>query len=396
MKKYLLSLLLVCALGCETSAVITSADNPVGEATKRDAVWTMDGGDSARRARLDSAPKLELSDFYYRSVYALKPDYEWKSGETSAPLVIGDVLVFGTSARAVRAIDWRTGVKIWEHKLRGPMLSSPAFHNNMYFVADGLGWVEGLDSKGEKVWETRLPAPINAPLVENSGRIYAWSIDQNLFCLDSVKGTPLWRYEAKQKPEGSIWHGSSPAVSGGRLFIGLSDGQVVALDAEYGRVLWKKTVTEKGIFTDVSAGPAVDGNVLYVGGIAGPLAAMNVENGDVIWKSDFKVTGGFALDAKKIYFGTVDGYFRAARKTDGEELWNTKLDKGVASQPVSAGNFIYVGSTEGGLSVIDAQYGQLLLTAVPGSGIQARPWIGEHGLAYISNAGVLHIYDRRP
>lgn len=394
MKKALAFLLLAALSGC---AAIIPEKAAVGEtsaaAVARARASHMDGYDSTRRARVEYSPNLELAGPFSHAVTGLKPDVEWRSGETSAPLVLGDVVVYGTSARYIRAVEWKTGNVLWEHKLRGGVMSSPAFYNDTYFVADNLGWVEALDKKGNMLWEARMPAPVIAPVLENSGRIYVYSMDQNLFCFDPAKGTPIWRYESKQKAEGSIWNGSSPAIFGGRLFAGFSDGQLVALDSEYGRVLWKKTITEKVTFPDVSSGPVCDGKFIYVGAISGLLASMKADTGEIVWKTSYRVAGQMAVDDNNIYFGTIDGKFNAVRKTDGGEVWSTKLTDGVAASPVSAGPYIYVGSTEGGMHKISAIDGEVVETAFPGSGIQSRPYVGDQGIAFISNAGVLHLYD---
>lgn len=395
MKKAFAMILLAAFTGC--AAVIpesaTVKDTPAAATVAMARTSHMDGYDSTRRARVEYSPNLELTGPFSHAVTGLKPDVEWRSGETSAPIVMGDVVVYGTAAKAVRAVEWKTGNVLWEHKLRGGLMSSPAYFNDMFFVADNLGWVEGLDRKGNKVWESRMPGPVIAPVLENSGRIYVFSIDQNLFCFDPRKGTPVWRYESKQKAEGSLWNGSAPAILGGRLFAGFSDGQVVALDAEYGRVLWKKTITEKVAFPDVSSGPVADGKFIYIGAISGLLASMKADTGEMVWKTKHQVTGSMAVDENNIYFGTIDGKFHAVRKTDGGEVWSAKLSDGVSASPVSAGPYVYVGSTEGGMHKISAIDGDVVEVAYPGSGIQARPYVGDQGIAFISNAGVLHLYD---
>lgn len=356
--------------------------------------WTMDGGNSARQASHRAAPKVDLNEGR-RSVSALQSDPRSRSGEAVSPLVIGDKVVFGTGARAVGAVRWDGGDLLWRHPMRGGVVSSPAYSDGVAFFADDVGWVEAIGMDGRRKWEFRMPAYVAAPLVIDGQKLFVLSADQNLYCLDVETGRPLWRYEKQHDREGTIWRASSPAVSDGRLFLGLSNGEVVALDADFGRVLWKRDLSTKAAMPDVTCGPAVENGVVYVGSLEGPFAALKAATGEVIWSHPYKAAGSVAIGQEHVYFGNIAGELVAARKTDGETAWKVKLDGGIPAPPVVAGERVFVGATLGSFYEINGANGAVLQTWSPATGIQARPWVGELGVAVISNSGMLHLFNGR-
>jgi outer membrane protein assembly factor BamB len=77
------------------------------------------------------------------------------------------------------------------------------------------------------------------PAVAN-GVVYAGSSQGNLCAIDAVKGTLVW--------EAPISIGfSSPAVADGDIFVGATDGTFYALDAATGSRLWSYAHFKKNV-----------------------------------------------------------------------------------------------------------------------------------------------------
>jgi len=358
------------------------------------AEWNMDGCGPERLSRCTFEPDVDLANGE-RVLTSQTPELGGKSGETASPLVLGDYIISGNATKAVWATRWSDGKVLWSHQLRGRMLSSPAYGEGRIFVADEFGWVEALDLEGRKIWEFRVPKTVAAPLILKGRTLYVVSIDQVLTSLDAATGKPNWRYQSRLDREGTIWRGSSPAVNDSLVYLGLSEGEVVALDAEYGRVVWKKTITPKTMLPDVSCGPVFENGVVYAGAMDGPFAAMKGQTGEIIWKKPYRSSGSIAVGQEALYFGTVEGNLVALKKSDGSEIWSVKLEGGVPGPPVIAGDKIYVGMTMGAFYKLNSANGKVLQSTSPGTGIQARPWVGQRGVLFVSNSGVLHLFDRR-
>jgi outer membrane protein assembly factor BamB len=318
---------------------------------------------------------------------------DFPSGEHSTPLVLGEALIVASSVREVFAMTWEGEELIWKVSTKGRVFASPAYDESRIFVADDEGVLLALDLEGNELWRFENKYPFLVSPIAEDGHVYALNAKQDLVCLDAASGEARWGYGSEIAAEGTIWRGASLALGDGNVFVGLADGRVVALDAKVGALQWKTKISEKAEFADVLVGPAYEEGAVYAGSRQG-LSALNPLDGSVIWFKPYAAVGGLAIGEARLYFGTADGGMAAVDKTNGALVWTTALDGGVAAAPVLAGGEVIVGATRGGLTALDAESGKILKNYRPGSGISARPWVGEKGVAFISNAGVLHRFKR--
>jgi outer membrane protein assembly factor BamB len=60
-----------------------------------------------------------------------------------------------------------------------------------------------------------------------------WSLDKKVYALDAVSGGYLWSFTTDDAVI------STPAVTGGAVFVGSDDGNIYALAASNGSTIWK-------------------------------------------------------------------------------------------------------------------------------------------------------------
>jgi outer membrane protein assembly factor BamB len=87
---------------------------------------------------------------------------------------------------------------------------------------------------------------------------------------------------------------STPAISGGNLYIGNYQGEVYAFDARTGRRVWRERVGGT-----ISGSPTVIGDVLYVSSLSGRKTyGLSPRNGRVLWTHpDGRYVSGIGTDA---------------------------------------------------------------------------------------------------
>jgi outer membrane protein assembly factor BamB len=246
---------------------------------------------------------------------------------TSSPTVAGDVVVFGSGAGAVYAVDANTGRVRWQYRTTGRVRGTPAVAGGMVYVGDTDGrlYALGLDT-GTLRWRYDVEGhtlnsadfgfdrrTIQSSPAVAGGRVFVGARDGYLYALDAATGKLDWRFDHKVS-----WVNTSPAVADGVVYAGSSDAQFVhAVDAADGRERWRFTTT--GI---VWASPAVAGPRLYAATRTGRLYALDRATGEPAWQ--YVEDGGFfsspVVADSSVYIGSLGGHLYALRTTGGAPL----------------------------------------------------------------------------
>lgn len=120
----------------------------------------------------------------------------------------------------------------------------------------------------------------------------SWSV---VYALDAITGEELWVYDpGVDRAVGSnaccdvVNRGV--AVWDGKLYLGVIDGRLEAIDAKTGEMVWSKvTVDQSQPYTITGAPRVVDGKVLIGNGgaelgVRGYVSAYSADTGDMIWR----------------------------------------------------------------------------------------------------------------
>lgn len=131
-----------------------------------------------------------------------------------------------------------------------------------------------------------------APLV-NGGAMFISTPNGQVIALDAKTGDILWRYR-RARPQGAvILHDVSRGVAlyGDKVYYAAGEAVLVALDAKTGRVAWETVVADNKQAYYMSLAPLVAGGTVMVGasggetGIRGFVAAYDPDNGKELWRT---------------------------------------------------------------------------------------------------------------
>jgi outer membrane protein assembly factor BamB len=297
----------------------------------------------------------------------------------SSPAIANGTVYVGSTDGNLYAVDLETGEQKWKFATHVRVTSSPAVANGVVYFGSYDGNFYALDAaNGQLKWKFKtegehryaathihgsepaaetMPDPfdfyLSSPVIWN-GAVYFGSGDGNIYAVAADSGKLVWKFKT-----GNVVH-ASPAISEGTLFVGSWDTYFYALDAASGKEKWRfKTGDDPDIHNQIgiqSSAAVVDGTV-YFGCRDSKLYALNASTGEKKWVFDNKgswVIGSPAVRDGKIYFSTSDsGLLYGAGARTGEKLFSMKFIWPMFSSPAIAGNMLYIGSEEGKLLTVD-------------------------------------------
>ncbi|HEY3920472.1 MAG TPA: PQQ-binding-like beta-propeller repeat protein [Stellaceae bacterium] len=255
----------------------------------------------------------------------------------------------------------------------------------------------------ERAWKANAGEGANrygrvvAEPVLADGRIYTMDADDMVTAFDAKSGSRLWRFDPQPKDEDTTTYGGGVAAAGNRVYVGSGYGEVIALDAATGKVVWRAklaapvhsppTVADDRVFVvtvenelDVlsagdgaklwthnglpepaglagGASPAVAGDLVVVPYSSGELYALRVENGRPLWSDSLAaaqpvgalssladIRGAPVIDRDRVFAISHSGLMVAIDLRTGDRVW--EQDIGGVHAPWVAGDFIYVLSAD--------------------------------------------------
>ena len=309
----------------------------------------------------------------------------------SSPAIAGDEVFIGSGDGHLYALDLATGARRWRYDAGSPVSSSPALGGGLVFAAARDGSIFAVDiARGSRRWRvttgSALPLPwghesgdhfISSPAFVN-GTVVAGGGDGGVYAIDAASGRVKWRARTGGRVR------SSPAVADGRVYVGSYDGRIYCFDLATGAERWRYDTEgvklESASFgfdrRSIQSSPAVSGGVVYVGARDGFLYAIDAADGHLRWRYDHKVSWVITSPAVSdgvVYAGSSDGRFAQALDTTGKELWRFTADAIVWSSPSVAGDVVYFGDGVGRLHAVDRATGSERWVFRTGSAIYSSP-----------------------
>jgi alcohol dehydrogenase (cytochrome c) len=132
-----------------------------------------------------------------------------------------------------------------------------------------------------------------SPPIVNNGAMFVTTPNGQVIAIDAKSGTLLWRYRRPRPPGALVPHETNRGVAlyGDKVFYGAGEAALVALDARTGRELWATTVADNKSAYYVTLAPLVADGKAMVGasggefGIRGFVAAFDPETGKELWRT---------------------------------------------------------------------------------------------------------------
>jgi len=118
----------------------------------------------------------------------------------------------------------------------------------------------------------------------------------------------------------------APVVSGNVALIGLSNGQLLAIDTQIGRALWDLPISlptgvnELERMRDIAGQPLVDQTTVFLNNFQGDIASVDGRNRRVNWSKKISSHQQMSGDGSAIYTTASDSSIVALRAKESLEL----------------------------------------------------------------------------
>lgn len=177
----------------------------------------------------------------------------------------------------------------------------------------------------------------------------------------SVDFKTVWKMSVGDGHDGDFLY-LAPLNAGDSVYAASADGELVSVDAEAGKLHWKRDLEER-----ILAGVGGDRKQLYLITQEADLVALSREGGEELWRRSLPTE---ALAAPQSNGGivvaqTTDGRVLAFDAGDGEKLWQydgvvPALSLRAAAAPLVGGDVVIASFSNGKIMALSAEAGQPL------------------------------------
>ncbi len=306
----------------------------------------------------------------------------------------GDYVIQAQSTDGIQAFAQSSGRLIWKQSISEGVEASASLFGKKLFVASLNGDIYSLSAEtGDILWKFHTPFEnLSAPLVTEQN-VFFLNGANTLYALDAQGGQQSWVYSRPDPTGISIRGGSKPLLKDGVLYVGFSDGYLVAVQASTGAMKWEKRLNANKKWRDLDSDPVIDGEYIYMMGYDDHFYAVNSVNGEIIWKYD---QGGFGLPLvtqDKIYFPTSQSEMVCLDKETGRKVWSYNGKNGLMTSPTQGKGLLIFGEAQGSLVFLDALTGRKVGDFYPGRGVLTQPLeSAKNSLVYFTS-GEGHLYS---
>ncbi|MEL7258050.1 MAG: PQQ-binding-like beta-propeller repeat protein, partial [Pseudomonadota bacterium] len=282
-----------------------------------------------------------------------------------------------------------------------------AYADGRLYVSSGFGTLTVLDAQtGAQIWQQRLRATGSGSPSVAGDLVYVVAGDELAWALERDTGRIRWQLSASPDIRNVIG-APSPAVSDKYVIFAFGSGEVQGAFRKGGLRRWDSQIAGQrqgfasGLIGDITGDPVIDGDRIYVGNHSGRTVALGLGNGERLWTapdgplspiwpagdSIFMIsdrnellrlsaeTGqriwshslpfftknkpkrqneifahhGPIIASGRLIVASNDGLLRFFDPTNGAPLGEVQMPGGATTNPVVAGNTLYVVSSKGQL-----------------------------------------------
>ena len=328
--------------------------------------------------------------------------------------------VFAASADgSVKALNSATGQVIWQVNIEdyySDLERKVAFNSSTDSITGGVGVGEDLvlvgtsagevlamnQSDGSVAWRAVTTSEVLSPPQAQNNLVVAQSIDGKVAGFDSLDGERKWLYSTSV-PSLTL-RGTSTPIFSDYIIAGFANGRVTILDPNRGlsvidqRIAASQGKSDLERLVDIDGIMILEGSILFVVSYQGNVAALDLaNNGRSRWTKEASSAVGLGAGFGHVYLANADSLLTAIDMDTGRDSWETDdlLFRDITT-PVAAGSYVVLGDFEGYLHMLAQSDGRFVSRKmIDKKGLTSPPVVDGSRVYVFGNSGRLTALEIR-
>jgi outer membrane protein assembly factor BamB len=233
-------------------------------------------------------------------------------------------------------------------------------------------------AKGGIKWRQSIAVPARSTPTVAEGRIYLNTIDDKLKALSADDGHELWSYQATPTAT-TILGDPAPAYAQGIVVAGFGSGEIAALRAETGALIWTDGLGIPGgrstlaDFLSIRGDPVISNGQVFVTGLGGLTIAADLLTGRRVWERRVASSNTLWVAGNWLFMISTDQDAGAINVDEARVAWVSSLPRWVNPDkkketiiwygPVLAGNRLIVLGSNSEARWLNPMTGETVSTA---------------------------------
>lgn len=354
-------------------------------------------------------PADQLTD--YQQEYAVFSEWQRNTGRGLS--AVGDALVPAIEEDKVVVVDRRgrlsayrldNGRRLWRHRLDLPVSAGPVLTDELIIVGTRDGRLVAVDRETfERRWESGVTSEVLALPAVDGDTVVVVANDGRVFALRTSTGARRWLYDRTMPPL-TLRGSSAPLLTSGRVYVGLPNGRVVALNRSDGALVWEaragiaRGASDIERMRDILGDLVLQQGALFAVSYQGEVVSLDPTRGSSSWNRELSSSAGLAADRERVYVTESNGRIWALDRSSGAAIWRQDETEGLrATRPVVHGAYVVIADQRGALTWLDASTGEIRARRVlRDQPISRPPIVVDDDVIVLSDEGRLHKVSLRP
>ena len=282
-----------------------------------------------------------------------------------------------------------------------------AYGDGKLFVSSGFGRLTALDpATGAVVWQQELGSTGTGNPAVLDGLVYVVAGDDVAWALETDTGRIAWQLSGTPDIH-NVLGGPAPAITDKYVVFAFGAGELQGAFRQGGLRLWDAQIAGERLgvasarVDDITGDPVVVGDRIYTGSHSGRMVALSLGSGNRLWTAEEGPLNPVWPAGDSVFMVTDRNELVRLSTEDGTRIWGHELplfaDRKPKRQaeivghfgPILAGGQLILASGDGQLRFFDPASGQLTgARSLPG-GATSNPVVAGNTLYVVSKKGQL-------